>query len=119
MHGHRTCAVRCAFALSALPMWFCTFDAHLLTCHTDVGLVTVVDQGRHRYFTLADGHVAHLLETLSLTGKPMRDPVRGNGDPVLIRARTCYDHLAGRLGVALFAQLQTADCWALTGDAVR
>jgi hypothetical protein len=50
---------------------------------------------------LADGHVAHLLETLTVSGKPLRDPVRGNGDPVLIRARTCYDHLAGRLGVAL------------------
>ena len=83
------------------------------------GLVTVVDQGRHRYFTLADGHVAHLLETLTVSDKPLRDPVRGHGDPVLIRARTCYDHLAGRLGVALFEQLQNADAWALTGDAVR
>ncbi|MFT5445184.1 MAG: hypothetical protein ACI9DC_000344 [Gammaproteobacteria bacterium] len=50
------------------------------------GLVTVVDQGRHRYFALADEHVAHLLETLTVSDKPLRDPVRGNGDPVLRRA---------------------------------
>lgn len=85
----------------------------------DGGLLTVVDQGRHRYFMVADAHVAHLLETLSLGRRaPGFVPGANPGDE-MTRARTCYDHLAGRLGVALFEQLRGADGLALTADAVR
>lgn len=73
----------------------------------DEGLVTVEQQGRHRYFRLAGTHVAELLETL------MGLAVRGEGvslvtgprDPALRKARVCYDHLAGELGVWVYEQM--------------
>jgi len=71
------------------------------------GLVDVEAQGRHRYFRLADPDVARLLE--SLMGIAERTGARrvrpGPKDPELRKARVCYDHLAGDLGVALFDSL--------------
>lgn len=65
-------------------------------------LVAMQSQGRHRYFRLADRDVAGLLE--SLMGVAQRaGAVRLRSsprDPALRRARVCYDHLAGELGVA-------------------
>jgi len=64
-------------------------------------LVGVESQGRHRYFRLADRDVANLLE--SLMGVAQRaGAVRvrpGPREPELRKARVCYDHLAGELGV--------------------
>src|SRR5208282_4738601 len=71
-------------------------------------LVTVENQGRHRYFRLADRDVAQLLE--SLMGVAYRSgSVRlrpSPGEPALRKARVCYDHLAGELGVLVFDGLQ-------------
>jgi DNA-binding transcriptional ArsR family regulator len=71
------------------------------------GLLTEHRQGRHRYVQLADPQVAELLEDLGarlLPGAP-RPPHRSlraaAASAALARARTCYDHLAGRLGVAV------------------
>lgn len=64
------------------------------------GLLRVEPQGRHRYFRLAGRRVARALETLAGLATPVEAP----RDAVLedIRfARTCYDHLAGWLGVAV------------------
>ena len=85
----------------------------------DGGLLAVVDQGRHRYFMVADGHVAHLIETLSLGRDAPRFLPGASPGTEMTRARTCYDHLAGRLGVALFERLRGCDAWSLTDDAVR
>lgn len=95
-----------------------TASAHLKKL-VDGGLLAVIDQGRHRYYMVADAHVAHLLETLSV-GRRSPTFVPG-ADPgaEMTRARTCYDHLAGRLGVALFEQLRGLDAWSLSADAVR
>lgn len=70
----------------------------------DAGLVEVASQGRHRYFRLAGGDVARLLEArLGLGGLPARRPrLVGPREPALRKARSCYDHLAGELGVRLF-----------------
>jgi DNA-binding transcriptional ArsR family regulator len=67
----------------------------------DAGLVTVEPQGRHRYFRLAGGDVAELLERLdaSAIGPRCAGPVRV--PPDLAFARSCYDHLAGALAVTL------------------
>jgi DNA-binding transcriptional ArsR family regulator len=68
------------------------------------GLVAVEAQGRHRYYRLADPDVAGLLETLmgvAARAKALRTRP-GPKEPALRRARLCYDHLAGELGVALF-----------------
>ena len=66
-------------------------------------LVKVAAQGRHRYYRLAGPQVAQVLEALAVLGpaprallRPLDAKARG-----LREARSCYDHLAGRLGVAL------------------
>lgn len=70
------------------------------------GLLTVARQGRHRYFRLASSEVAAMLEGMMVVanGAEASAPRRRATpriDPALRQARTCYDHLAGRLGVAL------------------
>lgn len=68
------------------------------------GLIAVEAQGRHRYYRLADADVAGLLESLmgvAARAKALRARP-GPKEPALRRARLCYDHLAGELGVGLF-----------------
>ncbi|MER7251733.1 helix-turn-helix domain-containing protein [Kribbella sp. NPDC000426] len=69
------------------------------------GLLTEVRQGRHRYVKLAGPDTAELLEGLAALA-PRRTEVANSLSAVskrdaFARARTCYDHLAGKLGVAL------------------
>ena len=67
-------------------------------------LVVQRTQGRHRYVRLADAEIAHALEALSLVAERnvgARKWEQGAYKP-LKAARTCYGHLAGELGVALF-----------------
>ncbi|MEO8808061.1 MAG: helix-turn-helix domain-containing protein [Burkholderiaceae bacterium] len=83
-----------------------TISAHLAKL-LDAGLISVEHQGRHRYFRLADHDVAQLLE--SLMGVAFRTgAVRLRSsprEPALRKARVCYDHLAGELGVLAFEAL--------------
>ncbi|MCI3131736.1 ArsR/SmtB family transcription factor [Phenylobacterium aquaticum] len=83
-----------------------TASVHLARL-VDGGLVTVRRQGRHAYFALSGPEVAELLEDLmslaARTDQPRPRP--GPRDPGLRRARVCYDHLAGELGVALLDSL--------------
>jgi DNA-binding transcriptional ArsR family regulator len=68
------------------------------------GLITVVSQGRHRYFRLASVEVARMLEGIMVVAVGKIDTPRRatpRVDPELRRARTCYDHIAGELGVAI------------------
>ncbi|MGQ7863891.1 ArsR/SmtB family transcription factor [Pseudomonas sp. 32A] len=67
----------------------------------DQGLVTLVSQGKHRYFQLASADVAKALEgLLSITSFEV--PAFKPSTPCHLRhARTCYDHLAGEVGVML------------------
>ena len=69
------------------------------------GLLAVEKQGRHRYHRLASPAVAQMVEGImqvaSGLGTPPPRLVVGPRDAALRAARTCYDHLAGRLGVAL------------------
>jgi DNA-binding transcriptional ArsR family regulator len=66
-------------------------------------LLTVVAQGRHRYFQIASPDVAHALEALAFLAPPApaRYETLSRIDAEMRRARTCYDHFAGELGVAL------------------
>jgi DNA-binding transcriptional ArsR family regulator len=77
-------------------------SAHLARLRA-AGLLTMERAGRHRYFRLAGPDVAEGLESLarlapSLPVRSLRQATRGEA---LRRARTCYDHLAGALGVGL------------------
>jgi DNA-binding transcriptional ArsR family regulator len=67
------------------------------------GLLSMERQGRHRYYRLAGPRVAAALESLmalAVSAAPRHRPT-GPRDSAMRRARTCYDHLAGELGVAL------------------
>lgn len=66
-------------------------------------LLAVVPQGRHRYYRIASPEVAHALETLTFLAQlaPARRAATRAADADIRRARTCYDHLAGELGVAV------------------
>jgi DNA-binding transcriptional ArsR family regulator len=66
-------------------------------------LVSVVQQGRFRYYRIASPEVAYALEALMVLVPHDRTatPKRAAIEPALRRGRTCYDHLAGELGVAL------------------
>jgi DNA-binding transcriptional ArsR family regulator len=70
----------------------------------DGDLVTVIQQGRHRYYRLKGAEVARVIEALSLISPSVqvRSLRQSRQAAALGRARTCYDHLAGRAGVALF-----------------
>jgi biotin operon repressor len=74
---------------------------------TAAGLVTVQSHGRHRYYRLAGPEIADLLERLSRLSppRPVRSLREGTRAARLRSARTCYDHLAGRLGVAIMGSL--------------
>src|SRR5579875_2376220 len=65
------------------------------------GLVKVRAQGKHRYYTLASSEVAEVLEALSVLAGGGRQKFEPHTPHRLRAARTCYDHLAGTLGVAL------------------
>ncbi len=69
------------------------------------GVIAVEKQGRHRYHRLATPTVARMLESIMQVAAELQPPGRtvivGPKDTALRNARTCYDHFAGRLGVAL------------------
>jgi len=69
------------------------------------GLVRAIRNGRQRIYELRDASVAQLVE--SLTAVAGAEPARYRESPPLATARTCYDHLAGRVGVALFDSLRS------------
>jgi DNA-binding transcriptional ArsR family regulator len=83
-----------------------TMSAHLSKL-LDAALIAVDQQGRHRYFRLADEDVGDLLE--SLMGVAFRTGavrlLSSPREPALRKARVCYDHLAGELGVLAYESL--------------
>ena len=83
-----------------------------LTVLVSSGLLAEERQGRHRYVRLADAGVAQLIEDLaSAVGEAVRPTSLRMATAArrLKAARTCYDHLAGELGVALFHALVHKD----------
>jgi len=64
-------------------------------------LVRVFAQGKHRYYGLEGSNVAAVLEALSVLAGGSRDAFVPNTPSRLRAARTCYDHIAGTLGVSL------------------
>ncbi|KFI29948.1 transcriptional regulator [Haematobacter massiliensis] len=87
-----------------------TASSHLAKL-VDGELLIVEAQGRHRYFRLAGSHVGSLLEALMVFSRDAVRPLRtGPRDPALRKARICYDHLAGEMGVRLFERMQ-GDQW--------
>lgn len=97
-----------------------TMSAHLSKL-LDAALVTVEKQGRHRYFRLADEDVAGLLE--SLMGVAFRTGavriLSSPREPALRKARVCYDHLAGEVGVKVYESLTRHHALTTSDDGLR
>src|SRR5262249_50097094 len=64
-------------------------------------LVTVFTQGKHRYYSLEGPNVANALEALDVVAGSARAKFVPSTPSRLLAARTCYDHMAGTLGVSL------------------
>ncbi|HEY2033413.1 MAG TPA: helix-turn-helix domain-containing protein [Rhizomicrobium sp.] len=97
-----------------------TASAHLSKLESG-GLIAGVKQGRHRYFRLSGSDVADMLEKMmgvaARAGHLRTRP--GPSEPQMRRARVCYDHLAGEMGVELFDGLTAKGVIAIRGDDVR
>ena len=95
-----------------------TTSGHLAKL-SDGGLLSLAKQGRHRYFHLANAQVAAAIESLMALAGERILPKHHHHTRVagaLRAARTCYDHIAGKLGVCLFDQLVARGCILPAGD---
>jgi DNA-binding transcriptional ArsR family regulator len=104
MDGRAQPAGSLAYAANLSPQAASNHLAKLL----DGGMVAVETEGRHRYYRLARPEVAAVLEALQGLAPPVRslDEPRSPEARRLRAARSCYDHLAGRLGVAIAAAME-------------
>jgi DNA-binding transcriptional ArsR family regulator len=115
MDGRALTAKELAFAAGVSPQ---TASGHLAKL-ADGRLLTCIRQGRHRYYRVASPLVARMLESISLVAAieaPPRHRPRSVRDDALRLARTCYDHLAGRLGVAIAEALVARGAVVLSDD---
>lgn len=103
MDGRALTAKELAYGAGIEPA---TGSSHLQRLVGD-GLVTVRTQGRHRYFQLASPAVARCVESLLVVAPAVRAVPCTTPDP-LCEARYCYDHLAGRLAVAVTRALEAS-----------
>ena len=97
--GRALTATELAFAAGVTPQ---TTSGHLAKM-MQANLLSVVKQGRHRYYRLATPQVAQMLESIMAVASmsPPRYRPRTAREDALRRARTCYDHFAGLLGVGI------------------
>jgi DNA-binding transcriptional ArsR family regulator len=97
-----------------------TASSHLAKLE-EGGLVSAVKQGRHRYFRLADEDVAEMLEKMiGVAARAGHLRTRsGPGEPALRKARACYDHLAGEMGVHMFEALVKSRRLAVRDEQIR
>jgi DNA-binding transcriptional ArsR family regulator len=82
-----------------------TASSHLNRLKSD-RLIKVLIQGKHRYYSLENTDVASALEGLSLIAGGTNEKFVPNTPDRLREARTCYDHIAGRIGVLLHNTLK-------------
>ncbi|WP_116090443.1 ArsR/SmtB family transcription factor [Sphingomonas crusticola] len=80
----------------------------------EAGLLALERQGRHHYYRLASPAIAAMLEAMMVVAPP---PIRtGPRDQAMRRARTCYDHLAGNIAVAMTDAMIARRQIELSGD---
>jgi DNA-binding transcriptional ArsR family regulator len=99
MDGRALTATELAYVARVSPQ---TASGHLAKL-TAAGLLSITARGRYRYYRIASPLVGRMLEgILAVAGSaPARYRPASRADDALRTARTCYDHLAGRLGVGL------------------
>jgi len=104
LDGRALTAKELAYAASVTPQ---TTSGHLAKL-TEGRLLTVVKQGRHRYYRLSTPLIGQMLEgimAVAAHGPPRFRPSSKLDEPMR-NARMCYDHIAGRLGVGLADAMQ-------------
>jgi DNA-binding transcriptional ArsR family regulator len=114
--GHARTSTELALVADVSPS---TASVHLNRLKIE-RLVKVVVQGKHRYYSLEGPHVASALEGLSVLAGGVPNKFVPNTPSRLRAARTCYDHMAGTLGVALHDRFEAlkwlaADSTAMNG----
>lgn len=97
LDGHARTSTELAIVAEVSPS---TASVHL-THLKDRGLVRVLAQGKHRYYSLDGAHTATALEALMVVAVGPDNRFVPNTPQRLRAARTCYDHLAGTIAVAL------------------
>ena len=97
MDGHARTSTELAIVAEVSPSTASVHLKRLKTAH----LVKVLVQGKHRYYSLEGPDVASALEGLSVLAGGSRDKFVPSTPSRLRAARTCYDHMAGTLGVSL------------------
>lgn len=117
MDGRALTATELARVAGVAPQ---TASGHLNRM-TALGVDLVEKQGRHRYHRLAAPSIARMLESIMHVAAEL-EPGRkalsvGPKDAALRKARTCYDHIAGQLGVALADAMTARGFVELTSDA--
>lgn len=113
MDGRALTAKELAYAAHVSPQ---TTSGHLGKL-TEAGLLALQKQGRHHYYRLASPLVGQMMESVMAVAGPNLTPrTTWRGGEALRTARTCYDHLAGRLGVAIADALCAQEHVALSPD---
>lgn len=97
MDGHARTSTELAVVAGVSPS---TASVHLRRLET-AHLLKVLVQGKHRYYSLQGAEVARVLEALNVLAGGSRSNFVPSTPPRLRAARTCYDHLAGNVAVAL------------------
>jgi DNA-binding transcriptional ArsR family regulator len=103
MDGHARTSTELATVAEVSPS---TASVHLHRLKTE-RLVKVFVQGKHRYYSLEGADVANLLEGLIVLAGGTRDNFKPHTPGRLRAARTCYDHIAGTVGVSLLDRFKT------------
>src|ERR1700733_13942806 len=109
--GHARTSTELAMVAEVSPS---TASVHLNRLKTE-RLVKVLVQGKHRYYSLEGPNVASALEGLSVLAGGSRDKFVPSTPSRLRAARTCYDHLAGTVGVSLHDRFMALK-WLSTGS---
>ncbi len=114
LDGRALTATELAYAARVSPQTTSGYLARL----TQARLLVLQKQGRHSYYRLASPLIGRMLEGIMAVAAdgPARRGPHWKGDEALRAARTCYDHLAGKLGVALADALVARRRIVLTED---
>ena len=114
LDGHARTSTELAVVAEVSPSTASVHLNRLSAAH----LITVLVQGKHRYYSLEGPDVAKALEALSVLAGRARDRFVPRTPKGLLAARTCYDHMAGALGVGLLDRFRTLR-WLATPASIR
>jgi DNA-binding transcriptional ArsR family regulator len=102
LDGHARTSTELSVVAEVSPSTASVHLNRLKTAH----LVKVLVQGKHRFYSLEGPKVAGALEALSIIAGGSREEFVANTPSRLVLARTCYDHMAGKLGVLLHSRFK-------------